>query len=243
MTINEAKQLLAKAQKIAVLTGAGMSTESGLPDFRANEGLYNPLTADMTFHVKMFRTYPERFYSAIKPFYEQCVNASPNAGHLAIAELERQGKSVFISTQNVDRLHQKAGSSIVNELYGTIDMVNCRTCKRHFKTSDFAESFATDKVPYCPICGKILKPDLVLFGERLPSEPLEKTRLAFMGADIVMVLGASLRTSPVNTLPGYRFKETPLFIINHAPTQYDEYAEFVSHEKIGDILPQLVGVA
>ena len=243
MNITEAQKALQKAQKIAVLSGSDMAMESGLPDFRANEGLYNPLTADMTFHVKMFRTYPERFYNAIKPFYEQCVNASPNAGHLALAELERQGKSVFIATQTVDRLHQKAGSSIVNELHGTIDTVNCRTCKRHFKASDFAESFATGKVPYCPICGKILKPDLVLFGERLPSEPLEKTRLAFMGADIVMVLGASLRASPVNTLPGYRFKETPLFIINHAPTQYDEVAEFVSHEKIGDILPQLIGVA
>ena len=243
MTIHDAKQIIANAKNIAVLTGAGMSTESGLPDFRSNEGIYNTLTTAMTFHIGMFKIYPRRFYSVIGPFYSQCVNASPNAGHLALAELERQGKHVEIATQNVDCLHQKAGSSIVHEIHGTIDTVSCRKCGKRFKASDFAECFMAGKVPHCPKCSKVLKPDLTFFGEELPSEPMRKAKLAFLNADLVMILGTSLRVSPANTLPGFRVEGTPMFIINHDPTPYDEYADFVSHEKIGDILPELVGMA
>ena len=243
MTINEAKQAIANVKKIAVLTGAGMSTESGLPDFRGHKGIYNTLTTVATFSLWMFNIYPRRFYSVIGPFYEQCVNASPNPGHLALAELERQGKSVEIATQNVDCLHQKAGSSTVHEIHGTIATVSCRKCKRSYKASDFAELFAAGKVPHCPECGKVLKPDLTFYGEALPSEPMRRAKLAFLDADLVMILGTSLRVSPANTLPGYRVKGTPMFIINHDPTPYDEYAAFVSHEKIGDILPELVGMA
>lgn len=241
MTIQEAREIIANATKIAVLTGAGMSTESGLPDFRSNEGIYNTLTTAMTFHIGMFRIYPRRFYSIIGPFYGQCVNASPNAGHLALAELERRGKHVEIATQNVDCLHQKAGSSIVHEIHGTIDTVSCQKCRTKFKASEFAEYFAAGKVPHCLKCGKVLKPDLTFFGEELPSEPLRKAKLAFLDADLVMILGTSLRVSPANTLPGFRVEGTPMFIINQEPTQYDEYADFVSHGKIGEILPELVG--
>ena len=243
MTINEAKQIIANSKKIAVLTGAGMSTDSGLPDFRSKEGIYTTLTTAMTFHIGLFKIYPRRFYSVIGPFYGQCVNASPNAGHLALAELERQGKHVEIATQNVDCLHQKAGSSIVHEIHGTIDTVSCRKCGKRFKASDFAEYFMAGKVPHCPKCGKVLKPDLTFFGEELPSEPMRKAKLAFLDADLIMILGTSLRVSPANTLPGFRVEGTPMFIINHDPTPYDEYADFVSHEKIGDILPELVGMA
>ena len=241
MNIQEAKELLACANKIAVLTGAGMSTESGLPDFRSQTGIYNTLTTALTFHIAMFRIYPKRFYSVIGPFYGQCVSASPNAGHQALAQLERQGKHVEIATQNVDCLHQKAGSSIVHEIHGTIDTVSCRKCKKHFKASEYAEFFAAGKVPHCPECGKVLKPDLTFFGENLPAEPMRRAKLAFLDADLVMVLGTSLRVSPANTLPGLRVEGTPLFIINHDPTPYDEYADFVSHEKIGEVLPKLIG--
>ena len=243
MNITEAKKALQNAKKIAVLTGAGMSTESGLPDFRSINGIYKTLTTALTFHIAMFRIYPKRFYSVIGSFYGQCISAKPNAGHLALAELERQGKHVEIATQNVDCLHQKAGSSIVHEIHGTIDTVSCRKCRKRFKESDYAEYFAAGNVPHCPKCGKVLKPDLTFFGEELPSEPLRKAKLAFLDADLVMVLGTSLKVAPANTLPGYRVKGTPMFIINHDPTQYDEYADFVSHEKIGEILPKLVGMA
>ncbi len=242
MTIKEAKKAVANARKIAVLTGAGMSTESGLPDFRSNEGIYNTLTTAMTFHIGLFRIYPKRFYSVIGPFYGQCVSAMPNAGHLALAELERQGKNVEIATQNVDCLHQKAGSSIVHEIHGTIDTVSCRKCRHSFNASDFAEFFAAGKVPHCPECGKVLKPDLTFFGEALPFEPMRRAKLAFLNADLVLILGTSLRVSPANTLPGFRVQGTPMFIINHEPTSYDGYADFVSHERIGDILPELIGV-
>jgi NAD-dependent deacetylase len=96
------------------------------------------------------------------------------------------------------------------------------------------------KVPHCPDCRHVVKPDLTFFGEELPQEPLRRAKLAFLDADLVMILGTSLKVSPANTLPGYRVKGTPMFIINRDLTQYDEYADFVSHEKIGKILPELV---
>ncbi len=241
MTIKEAKTMISNAKKIAVLTGAGMSTESGLPDFRSNEGLYNTLTTSMTFHLGMFKIYPKRFYSVIGPFYGQCVGAKPNAGHLALAELERQGKNVAIATQNVDCLHQKAGSHVVHEIHGTIDTVSCMKCRHKFKASDFAEFFAAGDVPHCPDCGKVLKPDLTFFGEELPSEPMRLAKLAFLDADLVMILGTSLRVAPANELPAFRVEGTPMIIVNREPTPYDEYAAFVSHDKIGDVLPELVG--
>ena len=241
MTFEEAKKAIANAKKIAVLSGAGMSTESGLPDFRSTKGIYNTLTTALTFHIGMFRIYPKRFYSVIGPFYEQCVTAKPNAGHLALAELERQGKSIEIATQNVDRLHQKAGSSIVHEIHGSIETVSCRKCKKRFNSSEFAEFFAEGKVPHCPECGKVLKPDLTFFGEELPKEPMRLAQLAFLNADLVMILGTSLKVSPANTLPGYRVEGTPMIIINNDPTPFDDYADFVSHEGIGEILPKLIG--
>lgn len=240
MKKKEAKEVLARASKIAVLTGAGMSTESGLPDFRSRTGIYNTLTTALTFHIAMFRIWPKRFYSVIGPFYGQCVSAEPNAGHRALAALERQGKHVEIATQNVDCLHQKAGSSIVHEVHGTIDTVSCRKCGGHFKASEFAEFFASGKVPRCPQCGKALKPDLAFFGETLPVEPLRRAEQAFLDADLVMVLGTSLRVAPANTLPALRSEGAPLFVINRDPTPLDEYADFVSHGKIGKVLPELV---
>ena len=243
MTINEAKQLLTKAQKIDVLTGAGMSTESGLPDFRSINGIYKTLTTALTFNIRLFRIWPRQFYKVIGPFYKDCISAEPNAGHLALAELERQGKIVEIATQNVDCLHQKAGSTKVYGVHGTIATMTCMKCGEKSQASDYADTFSNGKVPHCSRCGGVLKPDLTFFGEELPSEPMRKAKLAFLDADLVMILGTSLQVSPANTLPGYRVKGTPMFIINHDPTQYDEYADFVSHEKIGEILPQLVGMA
>jgi NAD-dependent deacetylase len=100
--------------------------------------------------------------------------------------------------------------------------------------------FSNGKVPHCSHCGGVLKPDLTFFGEELPQEPLRKAKLAFLDADLVMVLGTSLKVAPANTLPSYRVKGTPLIVINHDPTTYDDVADFVSHEKIGKILPELV---
>jgi NAD-dependent deacetylase len=191
----------------------------------------------------LFRIWPRQFYKVIGPFYQDCVNAEPNAGHEALVELERQGKHVEIATQNVDCLHQKAGSSIVHEIHGTIGTVTWMRCKKQFKSAIFAADFAKGKVPHCPECHGVLKPDLTFFGESLPSEPLRRAKLAFLEADLVMVLGTSLKVAPANTLPGYRVKGTPLFVINHDQTTYDDVADFVSHEQIGKILPELVGMA
>ena len=243
MTLKEAREIIGISQKIAVLTGAGISTESGLPDFRSVNGIYKTLTTALTFNIRLFRIWPRRFYNVIGPFYKNCVNARPNAGHEALAELERQGKHVEIATQTVDCLHQKAGSCIVHEIHGTIATVTCMKCGDKFQASDYADMFSNGKVPHCSHCGGVLKPDLTFFGEELPQEPLRKAKLAFLDADLVMVLGTSLKVAPANTLPSYRVKGTPLIVINHDPTTYDDMADFVSHEEIGEILPKLVGMA
>ena len=239
--MEELKRFIDNATNIVALTGAGMSTESWLPDFRSLTGLYNTVTKAMTFSSWLFKFWPGHFYKVMGPFYRQLKEARPNAGHLALAELERRGKKVQIITQNVDGLHQAAGSTTVHEIHGKLGTMTCLKCGKHHDTEAFSAIITQGKMPRCPACGGVLKPDLVFFGDPLPEEPFRCAKLAMLDADLVLVCGTSLKVSPANQLPGYRVEGTPLVIINRDSTSWDDVAKIVIHDSIGKVLSEAIG--
>ena len=238
--MNTLKRLIDNATNIVALTGAGMSTESGLPDFRSITGLYRTVTTSLVFSSWLFKLWPGHFYKVMGPFYRQLREAKPNAGHLALAELEKRGKKVQIITQNVDGLHQAAGSTSVHEIHGKLGTMTCLKCGKVHDTEAFSETVTQGKKPRCLSCGGVLKPDLVFFGDALPEEPFRKAKLAMLDADLVLVCGTSLKVSPANQLPSYRVEGTPLVIINHDPTSWDNVATLVIHDSIGKVLSEAI---
>ncbi len=233
-------QMLAKAKHIACLTGAGMSTESGIPDFRSTQGLYRTLTSEEVFDINLFNRSPERFYQVIGPLYEAILAAQPNGGHLALAELcSRCGKTVTVATQNIDGLHQKAGSPVVWEVHGTMATLSCRKCGATEPCEAFREELKTGKV-LRHSCGGVFKPDITFYGENLPEKPYISSLNAMRQADLVLVLGTSLVVYPAAGLPSYRRPDAPLVIINRTATEQDSEAALVFHDSIGEVLPAAV---
>ena len=244
MTQNEAIAKLAdylkKAKRIAVLTGAGMSTESGVPDFRSSTGIYSK-TSEEVFDIYRFRRNPSDFYTTIGPVYLAMIGAEPNAGHLALHELEMiEGKTVNIATQNIDGLHQRAGSTKVHEVHGTMMTLSCQSCGRQFNGFDFLENFKAGTVAKCPICRGVMKPDITFYGESLPEEAYMSSVKAFRQCDLAIVLGTSLKVYPAAGLPDYRPENVPLVIINRTETDADQFADIVINGGIGEILPAAI---
>ena len=233
------KELIASSQRIAVLSGAGMSTESGIPDFRSSTGLYNTITSEEIFDINAFQRDPARFYRFRKDLQASILHAQPNAGHLALAQLEKQGKHIEIATQNIDGLHQKAGSTRVHEVHGTMQTLTCLKCHRQFKSADVDGTDPTGEVLRCP-CGGVLKPDITFFGEMLPEKALMDSMAAMQKAQLVIVLGTSLQVYPAASLPSYRQKGVPLVIVNMTATPYDNEATLVFHSKIGEVLTEAI---
>ena len=240
--IEKFAELLSKARHVACLSGAGMSTESGIPDFRSTQGLYRTMTSDEVFDIDCFRRSPERFYSVIGPLYEAILAAKPNAGHLALAELSsRCGKTVSIATQNIDGLHQKAGSPIVHEVHGTMATLTCRCCGAKKNCDEFTEELKSGKV-LRHSCGGVFKPDITFYGENLPEKAYMDSLAAMRSADLVIVLGTSLKVYPAAALPSYRKGGVPLVIINRTPTDSDDDATLLFHDGIGEVLPEAVSI-
>ena len=238
--ISKLKNLIASFQRIAVLSGAGMSTESGIPDFRSSTGIYNTITSERIFDIDEFHRDPAQFYRFRKELQASILHAEPNAGHLALATLEKQGKQIEIATQNIDGLHQKAGSTRVYEVHGTMHTLTCTKCRRSFKSADVDGTEPTGEILRCP-CGGVLKPDITFFGEMLPEKAISDAIRAMEKAELVIVLGTSLQVYPAASLPSYRPAGVPLVIINMTPTPYDSEATLVLHSKIGEVLGSVVG--
>ncbi|MBR4976665.1 MAG: NAD-dependent deacylase [Thermoguttaceae bacterium] len=235
-------ELLADAPKIAALTGAGISTESGIPDFRSSTGVYQT-TSEAVFSIDFFRENPGEFYRIFGPFYAQTVAAAPNAGHVALADLERLGKKVEIVTQNIDALHSAAGSTFVWEIHGTLRTSSCVLCDRSFEPSVFGATVATGQIPRCPECGGDLKPDIVFFGEALPERALAGAQRAMWETRLLLVLGTSLQVYPAAGLPRECDADVPFVVVNQTPTPLDRFATLVFRESIGDVLPRAVELA
>lgn len=232
-------ELLAASPKIAALTGAGISTESGIPDFRSSTGIYQT-TPETVFSIDFFNENPDEFYRIFGPFYAQTVAAAPNAGHVALADLERLGKRVEIVTQNIDALHSAAGSSSVWEIHGTLRTSSCVACERTFEPSVFGATVAAGQIPRCPECGGVLKPDITFYGEALPERALVGAQRAMWETRLLLVLGTSLQVYPAAGLPRECDADVPFVVVNRTPTPLDRFATLVFRESLGDVLPKAV---
>ena len=221
----ELKQIVDDAGSVVFFGGAGVSTASGIPDFRSPGGLYHQKFAyppeEMLGHDFFYR-HTEEFYE----FYRTrmiALDAKPNQAHLKLAELEREGKLTGVVTQNIDGLHQMAGSEKVFELHGSVHRNNCTRCGRTYSAEWI---LGTSGVPHCEDCGALIKPDVVLYGESLDEECIMGAINAIARADVLIVGGTSLVVYPAAGLVRY-FQGSKLVIVNLEPTPQDAYADLV----------------
>jgi NAD-dependent deacetylase len=228
--IEDAAVLIRKAERAVVLTGAGISTPSGIPDFRSEgSGLWSHDEPMEVASLHTFRTAPERFFNWFHPLAGQIFNAQPNAAHRALAQFEAAGHVRTILTQNIDALHHKAGSKNVVELHGTLRTVSCTSCFNQFEASPFLQPYLeTGKIPKCLNCNGILKPDVILFGEQLPQSAWFEAQRAARQCDLMVIAGSSLEVLPVARLPMQALdRGAHLIIINNTPTYLNVRADVV----------------
>ena len=232
--VDELKSIVQEHDNIVFFGGAGVSTESGIPDFRSVDGLYNQRYRQPPETI-LSHTYFEGHTGDFYRFYRDkmiCLDAKPNAAHLKLAELERAGKLRAVVTQNIDGLHQLAGSQAVYELHGSVHRNYCTKC-RAFYGVDFIQ--AGEGVPLCPVCGGVVKPDVVLYEEGLDQDTVEGAVRAIAGADVLIVGGTSLVVYPAAGLINY-YRGNRLVLINRDPTPCDGQADLVIHDSIGKVL-------
>jgi len=240
--LDQAAHILRQARRGVVLSGAGISTPSGIPDFRsAHSGLweqYNPMEVAS---LSAFRHHPERFFQWVRPLLHTILEASPNEAHHALTALQKAGHVQGIITQNIDGLHQKAGSHPVIEVHGSLETATCTACYRTFPSSEFLPDFlAHGTLPRCPECGGLLKPDVVLFGEQLPWQTWEAAERMARDCDVMLIAGSSLAVAPVARLPVEAANHgAAIIIVNQTPTYMDPRADVVLRGDVAEILPQL----
>lgn len=228
------QQWIKDSENIVFFGGAGVSTESGILDFRSVDGLYNQ-KYDEPPETILSHTYFTRRTEDFYRFYRDkmlCLDAKPNAAHLKLAELERAGKLKAVVTQNIDGLHQLAGSQTVYELHGSVHRNYCTKC-RTFCGVDFIAG--GEGVPRCPVCGGLVKPDVVLYEEGLDQDTVEGAVRAIAQADVLIIGGTSLVVYPAAGLINY-YRGNKLVLINRDPTPYDGQADLVIHDSIGKVL-------
>jgi len=209
--------LLSNSRYAIAFTGAGISTPSGIPDFRSPQsGLWNTSDPHKVASIWGFKNNPKDFFDWIRPLAINSESAKPNSAHLALAQLENLGLIKSVITQNIDGLHHKAGSQRVLELHGTAQTATCPSCgKKHDRRYFHQKITSGDDFPKCVICGKIIKPDVVLFGEELPKDIWNDAYKECLRADLILVAGSSLEVSPANSLPETALMNGALLIINN----------------------------
>ncbi len=236
MKLEKLQEIIDKANNIVFFGGAGVSTESGIPDFRSKDGLYHmkyKYPPEEILSHSFFMDNPEEFYKFYKDKMNS-LNVKPNISHEFLAKLEKAGKLRAIITQNIDGLHTKAGSKNVLELHGTIYKNHCIKCNKEY-SAEYV--FNSEGVPYCE-CGGIIKPDVVLYEEALNDFTVMQAINYIKQADVLIVAGTSLTVYPASGLIRY-FRGKHLVIINRDTTDYDNMAELVIHEKLGDVFGKL----
>lgn len=236
----ELKNIIDSARHIVVFSGAGISVASGIPDFRSAHGIYSELyhgvlSPETIISRSFFDRHKEEFFS----FYRDkmmYMDAKPNKAHYYFAELEKKGKRVDIVTQNIDGLHQLAGSKSVYELHGSIHRNYCQNCGA-FYDGNYVKNFPGD-IPTCPKCGGVIKPDVVLYEESLDPSVIEGAIKVISEADVMIVVGTSLVVYPANTFIRY-FVGKHLIYINKSKTDYDNYAELIFNEDVIDVINKI----
>lgn len=243
---DELKRMVDESNKIVFFGGAGVSTESNIPDFRSADGLYNANTKyGMSPEAMISHSY---FMANMQNFFEYYKenmifeDAKPNKAHIALAKLEQEGKLLAVVTQNIDGLHQKAGSKTVYELHGSVSRNICMNCGREYDLEYIMDPANCDgAVPKCSACGGVVKPDVVLYEESLDDATIRGAVMAISDADMLIVGGTSLVVYPAAGLINY-FRGNHLVLINRDSTPYDNQADLVIHDSIGKVLGEVVGV-
>ncbi|NLZ48025.1 MAG: NAD-dependent protein deacylase [Clostridiales bacterium] len=236
MSLDNLKKVIKESDNIVFFGGAGVSTESNIPDFRSASGLYNEKTQskyspEEILSHDFFMEHTEEFYD----FYKSkmiYVDAKPNDAHLVLAELEKMGKLKAVITQNIDGLHQSAGSKEVLELHGSVHRNYCTKCHKFFGLDYIIKSKG---IPLCEECGGIIKPDVVLYGENLDMDVLHRSIDYIAKSQVLIVAGTSLTVYPAAGLIRY-FKGKELILINKTPTPYDKLAHIVINDSVGKTL-------
>jgi NAD-dependent deacetylase len=242
--LQSATELMKEAQRIVALTGAGISTESGIPDFRSPGSIWQQ-QPPVSYHD--FISNPEarqHYWQTRRNLLMQVLSARPNAAHLALADLERKKRLLGVVTQNFDGLHHDAGNNPeqIVEMHGTSRAAACTLCGQRSSIQELQQRIDAGEIdPVCPDCGGFLKAATILFGQRVPDAVLTRARELTLSCDLFLVVGSSLKVTPAATLPRLALKnDVPFIIINLQPTPLDDYADIVINENAGVVLPALV---
>jgi NAD-dependent protein deacetylase/lipoamidase len=232
-------ELIRARQPCVVLTGAGMSTESGIPDFRSAEGLWSEVDPLEVASIDAFRRDPERVWRWYGQRIGALLDAQPNPGHHALAALEREGLVRAVVTQNIDTLHSRAGSREVVEVHGSVRRAVCLACGAHEAVDDVLAQLDERVAPVCPMCGTVLKPDVVMFGELLPLDAMTRAEQLAAEAALLLVVGSSLQVWPIADLPSQTLGAGgAVAILNREETPYDGRAALVLSASSGETLAE-----
>lgn len=245
--INQAKNILKDARHVVALTGAGISTGSGIPDFRSPEsGLWDYADPMEVATITAFKRNPKAFFDWMRPLVQQIMTAQPNPAHLALAQMETYGPLQGIITQNIDVLHTKAGSQTIYEVHGHMRDATCMHCLETFQSIEILNGYLDNgDIPRCPKpqCNGVLKPNVILFGEILPMMILNRAKRLTQVCDVMIVAGSSLEVAPAGDLPMLaKYSGAKVIIINYGETHLDYLADVVIHADVADVLPQLAAI-
>ena len=241
--VKRAAELLANSESAIALTGAGVSTDSCIPDFRGEGGIWEKYKPEIYGNIQAFLKNPKKFWEMAEEVAPNIFDAEPNPGHEALAELGKMDILHGIITQNIDNLHQEAGAVLVYEVHGNINRFTCYGCRASYNKDQVLRKLKKEKKypPICDVCAAPLKPSVVLFGEALPTFEIYQSQALAEEADVMLIAGSSLTVAPVCDLPIITLREGgKLIIVNDRPTHLDEKADVVIHHKTETILPFIV---
>lgn len=240
--IRQAAEWIHSASYVMVLTGAGVSTPSGIPDFRSpSSGIWNKLDPMVVASIWGYHEHPQTFYRWFLPLARQIRQAKPNAAHFALAELEQAAQLKLLATQNIDSLHQTAGSRHVVELHGHLRTATCLGCAEQAPLESCWPAVERGEIPRCQTCQGLMKPDVILFGEPLPYDALRAAQEAALFCDVLISIGTSLEVEPAADLPHLAKRSgSRVIIFNRQPTIADKIADLVIHDDAAKALPAVV---
>lgn len=240
--IRQVGDLVRSSQHTVFLTGAGFSTPSGIPDFRTEgAGLWTRFLPMEVASLSTFRLQPEKFFAWLRPLASHMWSALPNEAHTALAHLEQAGYVKSVITQNIDGLHLRAGSKIVHEIHGTLNTLTCTGCYQQTSADGYMDRFLQKgELPYCQKCGRLLKPDVILFEEQLPVKVWQKAEQEARNCDLMIICGTSLEVMPSAGLPVKALDNgATLAIINHQTTYIDVRASVLIRGDVAEIIPKI----
>jgi NAD-dependent deacetylase len=243
--IETAARLIREARLAVVFSGAGISTPSGIPDFRGGPNSLWTATNPMdSASLTVFMHQPERFFAWLRPLAEKIMGAEPNPAHIALAQLEKAGLIRAVITQNIDQMHQRAGSQHVLELHGTCQHARCIACQKEYPAEAYLPNLIKEgTVPHCTGCGGILKPNIVLFEELLPQQTWAEAEALSQECDVMLVAGSSLEVIPASSLPAMAARNgAQLIIVNRSETHLDSAASLVLNADVVDAIPAIARI-